>query len=325
MLTNISGRNMKQKHKKVEEWQMIPMGLALIFFWAIALMPSGVMADVPDEDCAACHDEVSEAFLQTAHGNYIAGSTYEGNQCESCHGSGNAHVEDGDPDLIQNPGKWDSFAEQETCLTCHSGQKMSDWAFSGHRNSGVTCADCHKVHVPTAKGVAKVTPDACYECHSDVRAETYMPSHHPIVEGKIDCVDCHNPHGGSVTLAMDDSGRELCFSCHADKEGPHVYEHAPVSEDCMICHSPHGTVANNLLKVNEPALCLNCHSMHFHATVESVDGDFSTPQAPERASSSTPDGFKMGMLTKCTQCHTGIHGSDSPSQAISTGGNALTH
>ena len=92
----------------------------------------------------------------------------------------------------------------------------------------------------------------------------------------------------------------------------------------MICHNPHGAVADNLLKQAEPALCLGCHPMHFHATVVSVDGAYSVPQAPERASTSTTDGWKQGMLTKCTQCHAEIHGSDLPSQAISTGGNALT-
>ena len=125
-------------------------------------------------------------------------------------------------------------------------------------------------------------------------------------------------------MTMGDSNRELCLSCHADIEGPHVYEHAPVTEDCGICHDAHGTVADKLLKQTEPALCLNCHAMHFHATVVSYDGDFTVPQAPERAGTSTPDAWKSGMLTKCTQCHTAIHGSDLPSQATSTGGNALT-
>jgi DmsE family decaheme c-type cytochrome len=164
----------------------------------------------------------------------------------------------------------------------------------------------------------------CYDCHTDKKAASFMPSHHPIAEGKMSCQDCHNPHGGETSFTLGDSGRELCFSCHADVEGPHVYEHAPVNEDCGLCHDPHGTVADNLLKQSEPALCLNCHAMHFHATVESVPGDFEVPLAPERAGTSSLDSWKRGMLTKCTQCHTAIHGSDLPSQATSTGGNALT-
>ncbi|NMC43288.1 MAG: hypothetical protein GYA46_05160 [candidate division Zixibacteria bacterium] len=138
------------------------------------------------------------------------------------------------------------------------------------------------------------------------------------------CLDCHNPHGGAARLTADNTGRDLCFLCHADKEGPFIYEHAPVNEDCLVCHRPHGTVADNLLKQNEPALCLSCHAMHFHATVEGVDGEFTVPLDASRNGVSTPDGWKVGMLTKCTQCHSAIHGTDLPSQALSTGGNALT-
>jgi predicted CXXCH cytochrome family protein len=107
-------------------------------------------------------------------------------------------------------------------------------------------------------------------------------------------------------------------------EGPFIYEHPPVTEDCMICHTPHGSVANSLLKQGEPALCLNCHSMHFHAGIVGVDGEFDTPQAPERGGFSTPDAWKRVMLTKCTQCHSEIHGSDLPSQSISGQGRSLT-
>ena len=165
---------------------------------------------------------------------------------------------------------------------------------------------------------------ACFNCHVDVSGSFMMPSHHPIKEGKIECVDCHGVHGEQTKFTMDNTGRELCLSCHAEKEGPFVYEHVPVNEDCMTCHNPHGTVADNLLKQSEPSLCLSCHPMHFHATVVSIDGAFTTPQAPERAGTSTPESWEEGMLTKCTQCHTEIHGSDLPSQAISTGGQGLT-
>lgn len=280
---------------------------------------------VPDDVCANCHDEVVEAFSSTAHGHYFSGQgdSWRGT-CESCHGSATAHVESGgDPDLIMNPAKSDELSSSQTCLSCHRSHRFDDWSFSAHNNAGVNCASCHNVHQPAAES-KRPTEELCYTCHSNVRAASHMPSRHPIGEGLLSCKDCHGVHGEKVALTMDGSSRELCFTCHADKEGPFVYEHAPVMEDCMICHTPHGSVANNLLKQNEPALCLGCHSMHFHATVESADGAFGTPMAPERAGVSDRDSFKRGMTTKCTECHTEIHGSDLPSQAISTGGNALT-
>ena len=45
---------------------------------------------------------------------------------------------------------------------------------------------------------------------------------------------------------------------------------------------------------------------------------------PDRNGVSTLDGWKKGFLTKCTTCHTAIHGTDLPSQSISGQGAALT-
>lgn len=285
------------------------------------MLPQAVTAEVKNDVCAGCHDEVSEMFHNTVHGTVISGDA----TCESCHGSAVKHIDSGDPADIMNPANASQFGSDLLCLTCHKDHQFDDWKFSAHNNNDVTCASCHKVHVSAEKSSKKYTRESCYTCHTNIKAQMMMPSHHPVEEGKVDCVDCHAVHGGSVALTMDDSGKELCFSCHAEKEGPFVYEHAPVTEDCMICHSPHGTVANNLLKKAEPTICLSCHPMHFHATVVSQTGDIVVPQNTDRNFSVTSDeAWKEGMLTNCTRCHTEIHGSDHSSQATSTGGNALT-
>jgi len=295
------------------------VGLAVMLLF---VLPSLTLADAT-EACGECHDEIVEGFGNTPHGTYFNGNP--GYNCESCHGSGAAHMaEGGDPELIINPSRHDQFGAKEMCLSCHNGRQFDDWSFSAHSAADISCASCHTVHGVYEKSLKKTTPELCYDCHSDVRAATFMPSHHPIAEGKMSCQDCHGVHGGPAKLTMENTGRELCFSCHAEKEGPFIYEHAPVNEDCNVCHTPHGSVADNLLIQSEPSLCLSCHAMHFHSLSYSADGDFETPQAPERGGTSTLDGWKSGMLTKCTQCHTEIHGSDLPSQATSTGGNALT-
>jgi len=278
-----------------------------------------------DETCLECHDVVGEEYHLTSHGIYLSGSAMpaEGS-CQSCHGPGDAHIDSGDPADIINPATMDEVNGESTCLTCHAGHEFEDWSSSAHRSAGVRCADCHKGHVAIEDQSQARVSDRCMGCHAEQRAAGYMPSHHPVAEGKLECNDCHDVHGGSGTFVMDGSVREKCFQCHAGMEGPFLFEHPPVAEDCSICHTPHGSVANNLLKQGEPALCLNCHAMHFHAAVEGVDGPFDDPQAPERAGVSTPDAWKRVMLTKCTQCHTEIHGSDLPSQSISGQGKALT-
>ena len=305
-------------------------GRTAVLVWTVlfgTMLGSGasILAGVPDETCGDCHEEVAAAFSGTAHAKFLSGQPgLAGHFCESCHGDATAHVENADPSLILNPAKHDQFGGNELCLTCHDGSQFDDWAFSNHNTSGLSCASCHTVHTSEVAPPSSFGEEKCYSCHTDVRASASMPSHHPIGEGMLSCNDCHDPHGGEVGFAMGSSGRELCLSCHADVEGPFVYEHAPVTEDCMICHTPHGSVADNLLKQNEPALCLNCHPMHFHATIPGWDGNFPNPMAPERSGTSTPDGWKIGMLTKCTQCHTMVHGSDLPSQAASNGGTGLT-
>ncbi len=291
---------------------------------AAFLLPAPLQASENDEACLVCHEEMEETFTRTAHGIYFKNDNKTGNYgCQSCHLDGTAHIESGDPALIYNPARMHDFDEAESCLSCHRGGMFSDWEFSVHSGSEVSCATCHKVHVPATEFATQSATELCYGCHSNVRSASYMPSRHPIAEGDLVCQDCHAIHGGDNRLAADGNISQLCFSCHADKEGPFIYEHAPVEEDCMICHTPHGSVADNLLKQQEPNLCLSCHPMHFHATVEGVDGEFDVPQAPERSGISTPDGFKRAMLTKCTQCHTQIHGSDLPGQAITSGGGTL--
>ena len=54
----------------------------------------------------------------------------------------------------------------------------------------------------------------------------------------------------------------LCFKCHADKQGPFVYEHVPVkTEGCTSCHTPHGSTNPRLLRVSQVnLLCLQCHT-----------------------------------------------------------------
>ncbi len=64
------------------------------------------------------------------------------------------------------------------------------------------------------------------------------------------CSDCHDPHGqqNDNIKAEGLNVNQLCYKCHADKQGPFAHPHPPVTENCAYCHSPHGAVANNLLK-----------------------------------------------------------------------------
>ena len=317
---------MKQTGNGITNTALMAVLSVLLLFGVVLFVSGNAAGEVTNDVCADCHDLV-DAFANTPHGTYFADDSKLATAgCESCHGSAVEHIEDGDPAKIINPAKTDQFGGDVLCLNCHRGHEFDDWSFSAHNNADVGCASCHTIHTTgTMHGsLKKEPPELCYDCHSDVKAASHMPSHHPIAEGKMQCQDCHAIHGGQTAFTDGYSSKELCLSCHADKEGPFVYEHAPVTEDCMICHTPHGSVADKMLVQNEPTLCLNCHAMHFHATVQGTEQEFFPPADSTRITESHRDSWKKGFLTKCTQCHTQVHGSDLPSQTISTGGNALT-
>ena len=155
----------------------------------------------------------------------------------------------------------------------------------------------------------------------------------------MDCSSCHAPHGTTVDmLKTDERPAELCLSCHPQFAGPFIFEHEPVYEGCDVCHAPHGAVADNLLWQAEPFLCLQCHEMHFHAGLEGepedsayvpifdpeFDPDVDRPTYPDGTVPNIgPSGFRQAFTTKCTQCHTQVHGSDSPSQAVPNSGRGL--
>lgn len=309
------------------------IGLLIVLWWVpVSGNPpqNKQPVKVGDAECLDCHDEVAEQFQMNIH--WQSAEVEKGYVCESCHGPGSVHVKDEEPKSIFNPATDFLAVSQNPCLNCHKDSKFESISGSAHFEVANGCSDCHTVHSSSEKLLAKSTERLCMECHNDVAAQFRLTSHHPVPEGLMECSSCHEVHGASNQFSLIDSNRELCLSCHAAKEGPFVYEHEPVNEDCSVCHAPHGTVANNLLVQNEPALCMNCHYMHFHTSltgyagtaISSTEGEFFEPLNPERTGISTLDAWKSAMLTKCTQCHAEVHGSDLPSQGISSQGRSLT-
>jgi DmsE family decaheme c-type cytochrome len=126
----------------------------------------------------------------------------------------------------------------------------------------------------------------------------------PLLEGKISCVDCHNPHGSTTApLLKANSVNETCYNCHAEKRGPFLFEHAPVRDNCINCHTPHGSNNEKLLAVARPILCQQCHEQTGHPTELLTRGGI--PNGP------VPDVRVIGR--SCNNCHSQIHGSNSPS------------
>jgi DmsE family decaheme c-type cytochrome len=124
-----------------------------------------------------------------------------------------------------------------------------------------------------------------------------MPSHHPLKEGGMGCVSCHDPHGSQKTNPL--SRNEQCFKCHQSVRGPKAFEHSPVTEDCGNCHNPHGSPNGRLLTVSEPVLCLQCHVLIGKHKLD-------TDPLPSTSITSI---LGRTTLMKCTNCHAAVHGS----------------
>lgn len=244
--------------------------------------PTGAQG-VGKERCLECHEEKKEKLLKV-HAD-----------CESCHGAGSVHVEDPSKENIAYPN-------ETACLTCHQyrDNRRLTWKSSEHRQANLTCIDCHSVHQKAFRKAdvrfSYLQPKSalCLRCHANKVGQFRMTSHHPVLEGAMNCVECHNPHEDRKLQATERN--DLCYRCHQEKRGPWVYEHQPVTEDCQICHSPHGSVSRRLLRKNEPYVCLSCHSF---AASRHVD---------QGSTGIAGTNFTRAFFTRCSDCHGAIHG-----------------
>ncbi len=264
-----------------------------------------VPAIAGEESCAECHESATASFNASVHARVWRGA----NGCQSCHGSAEQHLngEQSKTTIISFAKDGGRSAEEMSaqCLSCHSGSKhVALWESSAHKGEGLSCTSCHSGHSGQSKNLKQSQSELCFSCHMDIRAESKRQSHHPIKEGKISCSDCHDPHGsfGSQNIKAD-SVNELCYTCHAEKRGPYMYEHPPVEEDCLTCHTAHVSNHGKLLVQKVPSICQACHDWTRHPGTP-------YPQATSFVSSA-PAG-RGGVARSCTNCHTTIHGSSGP-------------
>ncbi|WP_088280057.1 DmsE family decaheme c-type cytochrome [Ideonella sp. A 288] len=252
--------------------------------------------------------------------------------CITCHGPSDLHNRNPDKTKIRPPvdrsfGKKTPASADErsgVCLDCHQKDaKRMLWGGSQHQSADLACNSCHKVHTNRDRLLAKATQaDVCVACHKEQRAQFSRASRHPIPEGKMTCSDCHNVHGSAgPKLAKHDSTNTTCYTCHAEKRGPFVHQHDPVTDDCANCHNPHGSSVAGMLKARAPMLCQQCHTPHVAGGVGAVGGQpgvFGNAQPGQTAPqitviSSGKNVVNLWQGRSCMNCHTQVHGSNNPS------------
>ena len=252
------------------------------------------------ETCKDCHEAQYDSYSKSVHFKQSIKGPQSQDACETCHGAGAMHVEKGGGrgvDIFTFDKNTDPQAKSARCLTCHQKTPGMDlWEMGAHKRNDVSCDSCHDLH--TGRSQLPKEPEVCFGCHRDVKIDVNKRSHHPIIEGKVSCSSCHSPHGSlSKGMVKAEDPQQLCFTCHADKRGPTVWEHPPVEENCQTCHSVHGSNHEKLLNERIPQLCQNCHDWSRHP---------GTPYDNNASFTSRVD---------CLRCHSAIHGSNSPSGA----------
>jgi DmsE family decaheme c-type cytochrome len=278
---------------------MMRVFLSILTAWAVfhlpptlaqaqAPAPAQAQEPITNETCKTCHVPHEEHKVNAYHSD-----------CLTCHTPEPKHVVEGGKGTVK-------FPTADNCLSCHKNNdhKRMNWAFSPHKKAGVECNNCHgnhsqEVHLKDGQefkglnvGMWKSDRNSavCMSCHKDVAARMNMPSHHPVKEGGLSCVNCHDPHTGKQTTLAGKT--EQCTQCHQNVRGPKVFEHAPVVEDCTTCHNPHGSPNRRLMQLAQPMQCLQCHSI----------------AATRHTKAGAPTGAQM---RNCTNCHSAIHGSHS--------------
>lgn len=271
---------------------------------APAVPSSEASAYAGSETCKTCHEDIFNNFDRSPHWKTMldkrGGPSKQG--CEACHGPAAGHVDDpGDSKKIFSFKTASAKEINQRCLECHSsGKDHMNFSRSAHSENDLSCLNCHSSHHATTTQflLIKAQPDLCYTCHQKIKPQFSMPFHHRVEEGLIQCADCHNPHGGFIGKQLRSAAARdsVCYTCHADKQGPFVFEHLPIkTEGCVTCHSPHGSPNPRLIKTsNLNILCLKCHTA---STFSPASG---TPDFHNQAA----------QYQSCTICHAAIHGSN---------------
>ena len=301
-------------HHRLAAKLVTACALSLAFLWSA---PASAQAEPV---CNKCHEESNDSIKSTAHG---AKNDADGKACQSCHGDAKEHVATRGKKPVVNDKQAKGLPAAEksgACLSCHAGNRqLSFWEAGKHNTNDVSCGSCHNIHgklknpqpQPYPTTSRSIEADTCGTCHQQVRAATLKPSHHPILEGKVKCSDCHNPHGAlTPVMVKHETVNQQCFSCHSDKRGPFVFGHPPVEENCLSCHTPHGSSHNKLLNEKTPNLCQDCHTSgsHPNATYGAQTGWL----VPSTGAPNT--GVSTRLIGRsCLNCHNAIHGTNAPS------------
>jgi len=173
--------------------------------------------------CYSCHTTNGSSNNSPDSAGFFAANDegrkfYYDVQCESCHGSGAAHM--AGPESVQPHGTIVADTGLATgCGTCHSGEHnpfVEEWRESGHGQfmNGEwrdPCWNCHEA----GHALARFAPNASF-------LEKGTTNYQQVAT----CAVCHDPHGSSNSAQLrfpidqKDITQNLCMQCHNNRAAP---------------------------------------------------------------------------------------------------------
>lgn len=266
---------------------------------------------VGKETCKECHEDEWDAISEGHHGTVVHGDGFVG--CETCHGPGHAHAEDGDndPALITIPSGLSATEQPRVCGQCHRDQIEEHGGDPrGFVVAGKGCTACHMVHeeIPETPQPGVVFAR---------RADTLAPAA-PVGAGK--CVTCHpirdtllnNSHHASLGSHARDDGCEVCHglgSLHVETGGVARLITRPDGagdgvDTCRSCHQEVHPTEFHWRGKSNPMLsagmtCTTCHTVHEPvAQRRQQPGDGIDPHTGQALTAGTAATNRL-----CVSCH----------------------
>lgn len=227
---------------------------ALLSFVFVQATPAAEYTAAQEIDCQVCHVEFMETWMEGDHSKSVTDPLFqeaweaEGKQgtCLTCHATGFDPVtgrwESGSVDCLACHGPISGEHPQEPmptdrsgklCGECHT-ETYFEWQISQHRQTDLTCVDCHDAHATWLKTDQVST--LCANCHRDRSSNFAHTSHSQ--EG-LTCADCHlGTLDGEVREGRAERAHTFrvqlttCNSCHA------FQMHDPVGVNSEKVESP---------------------------------------------------------------------------------------
>lgn len=163
--------------------------------------------------CTLCHDILEQGVEhEFVHGPVNSGS------CKVCHDPHGSQYEN----HVRMP-------VQDLCVMCHESVGRELAADRAHLPfSKGDCLRCHSPHWSSQlAGLVEDPAALCEQCHkvqvgtfahnhpSNVKPSTQSGRELPwLVDGKLTCISCHNPHASPVDGLLRTTPEEGCNGCH---------------------------------------------------------------------------------------------------------------